>query len=116
MIDILYEFIVYSGLIIATGLFNIMECYMMNLILGALVYALFIIHQGQSSILTLYNFSVIIMFNLVDSKRHGTKEIDSFNNIMHVDDKCNRISEFVDRLLPKHVETCNQDPRSDPEG
>lgn len=103
MTDVYYEVTVYSGLIIATGLFSISECFIINFILGASLIAMYIVHLGKDSVTNVYNVAVVVLFNLVDSKLHCSKEIDSFNNIMQVDEKCNRISQFVDRLLPKHV-------------
>jgi hypothetical protein len=94
---------VYTGLIIATGLFSIAECFIINLILGPVMITIMVVHQRSQNLTQIYNLVVIILFNLIDSKLHGSKEIDSFNNIMMVDQKFNQISEFVDRLLPKHV-------------
>ena len=105
MVDLYYEIVVYTSLVIATGLFNILECYVINVVLGSAMMALFLVHQreGEDTLARCYNLGVTMVFNLIDAKLHASREIDSFNNIMQVDDKCNRISEFVDRLLPKHV-------------
>lgn len=62
------------------------------------------------------NLAIILVFNFVDIKQHITREMDNFDNVLRVDDKCNRISEFVDRLLPRHVFYCHQDPRDNHAG
>ena len=102
-IDLLYETIVNTSFLCATGLFNILECFIMNLILSIGTFAVLIAHLSDSKVSICYFLFVIIVFNLIDIKQHSTKEIDNFNNLMRIDDKCNRISEFVDRLLPRHV-------------
>lgn len=63
-----------------------------------------------------YNTAVIFLFNFIDSKVQGSKEVDSFKNILIVDEKCTKISTFVDRLLPKHVGYSETDPRDDHQG
>ena len=51
-----------------------------------------------------FYFCQMIFYNLIDIKQHSTKEIDNFNNLLRVDYRCNKISEFVDRLLPRHIQ------------
>jgi len=43
------------------------------------------------------------IFNLIDAHFHFKTEFESFTNLITIERKSLRLSQFVDRLLPKHV-------------
>jgi hypothetical protein len=100
-----YETIVNTGFLCATGLFSIIENYSLNVLLGCATLVVLLSNLEDNKVTLSYNLLIILLFNFVDIKQHSTREMDNFDNVLRVDEKCNRISEFVDRLLPRHVLT-----------
>ena len=101
--DLSYAVIIKTAFLCACGLFNIMEVFIVNLLLSTAVLATIMTQLTDERLMLGFYFSQMIFYNLIDIKQHSTKEIDNFNNLLRVDYRCNKISEFVDRLLPRHI-------------
>ena len=58
---------------------------------------------------------IAFVYTLVDGYLHFSREIESFKNLIYIERKSLRLSQFVNRLLPKHVkiEQLILDPRPD---
>ena len=46
---------------------------------------------------------IAFVYTLVDGYFHFSREIESFKNLIYIERKSLRLSQFVNRLLPKHV-------------
>lgn len=108
-LDLVHMAIVDSTLLSMFGIFFLVECIIMNIFLMIGMTVSILLYTLEFKLTNLYHIVVIITFNLIDAHKHSDKEYSNFKDLIRVSRQKTLLSEFVDRLLPKHVSNFNLD-------
>lgn len=80
-----------------------LETLFINIFLtGAVFSSLFFQYDGFKY-MQAFNFLVVVIYNIIDVRQQTDKEYSSFLDLVHIDKQSMHLSNFVDRLMPKHV-------------
>lgn len=93
------------------GIFFLVECIVVNIVLLLGMLLSILIYGSGFKLTNIYQVVVIVIFNLIDSQKHSDKEYSNFKELIRVSRQKTLLTEFVDRLLPKHVELDNLDTK-----
>lgn len=94
-----------STWMVTNGIFSFKECLVFNLVnLGLMLFIelFFRLPAWDSHV---FMSLVVTAYNIIDSRRIADTEMKSFLRIIKVNKQSAYLSKFVDRLLPKHVES-----------
>jgi hypothetical protein len=87
------------------GIFYFKDLFFHNILsIVATLPVLTIYLEGYRAYLV-YLMAMTMANNLIDVYFHSKREIDSFNNLIKIERKSLHLSQFVNRLLPKHVKS-----------
>lgn len=85
------------------GIFYFKEHLCFNIINFTIVSVQLLFFSYQSNLHLIHITAVTAIFNLCDARSHGKHELEAFNNLIKIEKKSLYLSQFVERLLPKHV-------------
>lgn len=92
-----------STFVVSIGIFRQTEVLSVNIFTGIVSIFTFIYFGTRGYLSYVLTTTIAIAFNIVDSLRISQKEYSGFSRIIAVKKKNTYLSKFVDRLLPKHV-------------
>ena len=92
-----------STMVSLCGIFFVAECFFLNIFLVCSFAGVTLSYYNLNSVSLIFNLVVLAAFNIVDAHQHIDNEYGYFQNIINVDKQSTRLSEFVDRLLPRHI-------------
>jgi class 3 adenylate cyclase len=88
------------------------ESFILNLVLFLVVTITIIIYGGSFKFTLVNSYFSILAYNILDAQQHTDTEYSSFQDLINIDKQGTHLSEFVDRLLPKHVHRSIKQGRS----
>ena len=86
-----------------TGLFFFKEILLLNVVSGSMSITPFIIFQVDTYLYKCVIILQTILFNIVDVYFSFSKEVNNTMNMVLIEKKSLALSQFVNRLLPKHI-------------
>lgn len=90
-------------LMITSGIFYIKEILVFQVSSSMIAFPLIIAYLNEYSGYQIFTLVAAMIFNFIDSYYHSLYEIFNFNNFIKIERKSLHLSQFVNRLLPKHV-------------
>lgn len=105
-------FMLETTLVNISGLFYFKDVLVYNAVSGLLTIALLISFSTVTTPHRVFTIIEVIAFNLTDAYFSFTTELNGINNLVYLEKKGLQLSQFVNRLLPKHVSPVNNLPRS----
>jgi class 3 adenylate cyclase len=104
LFELYYQSILSTMFFTLSGLYFLVEGVILNIIfLCAQVMTLGLVNTTVTIPLML-NTLVHSTFNVIDVQQHTDKEYSSFQDLINIDKQTTHLAEFVDRLLPKHIQ------------
>jgi hypothetical protein len=102
-IDSLHLFLLESLIINISGLFYFKEVLLVNIFVGISSTALMLISKTDALFYKMITLLQIIVLNLFDIHSSFSRELNGLKNLRIIEKKSLQLSQFVNRLLPKHV-------------
>lgn len=96
-------FILESILVNISGLFYFKDVFLYNIVFGVISIAILFYFNTPTTPHRVFKILETIVFNLTDAHFSFTRELNGINNLVIVEKKGLQLSQFVNRLLPKHV-------------
>lgn len=96
-------FMLETTLVNISGLFYFKDVLVYNTVYGLLSMVLLVYFNTGTTPHRVFSIIEVIIFNLTDAYFSFTTELNSINNLVSLEKKGLQLSQFVNRLLPKHV-------------
>ena len=87
-----------------SGVFFLSEVVVPELLMLAVCILYYNLYSQVNIAFNCFNLSVSIMFNLFEFYFDQLREISSFNSLMSVDKQSTNLAQFINRLLPLHIQ------------
>jgi class 3 adenylate cyclase len=101
---LLWEGYIFTITITLSGVFVLVESYIINFVTMLLSCIMVVVYADRFKLTFIFEIVVITLFNLFEVQQHTGKEYSSFQDLINIDKQTTHLAEFVDRLLPKHIQ------------
>ena len=99
-----YDTLINLQLVNMSGVFTVKELLIPNSVISIVVIVHLVIFSASLSGYLVFNFLVAMILNAVELYFDQLREVASFNSLMKVDKNSTNLSQFINRLLPLHVQ------------